>query len=57
MAPERPAQDSDYLRKYRESLYGRRAYVNALAGRGYVVLAAGASYFGDRRLLKMGQGV
>ena len=51
VAPEDPARDNPYLRAYRESLYGGRAYANALARRGYVVLAADAFYFGDRRLL------
>ena len=51
VAPEDPARDNAYLRTYRENLYGGRAYANALARRGYVVLAADAFYFGDRRLL------
>jgi dienelactone hydrolase len=43
-------EDGEALRAYREELYGGRAWTEALARRGFVVLAADAFYFGERRL-------
>lgn len=48
--PANASHDHPHLRGYRERLYGGRAYANELARRGYVVVAADAFYFGDRRL-------
>lgn len=41
---------NDALAGFREAYYGGRGWADALARKGYVVLAADAFYFGDRRL-------
>ena len=48
-APD-PESENPVLRRYRQTLYGGRAYANALARRGYVVAVIDAFYFGDRGL-------
>jgi hypothetical protein len=50
VAPLDPGADNAVLRRYRETLYGGRAYANELARRGYVVAVIDAFYFGERRL-------
>jgi dienelactone hydrolase len=50
IAPPDPVSDNPVLRRYRETLYGGRAYADELARRGYVVAVIDAFYFGERRL-------